>query len=95
MWVPGVGEVVARLPDLQHMFTGEKGLFWAPAERLQLHFGKQEAGDTDTQTLSIKYLPPLLLCSLHKGLLPACQAPAVTLPSAGPCAINSLNKNSK
>lgn len=42
--LPGVGEVVAGFPYLQHVLTSEERLVRAPAEGLQLHFGEQQSG---------------------------------------------------
>lgn len=39
--LPGVGEVVAGFPYLQHVLAGEERLVRAPAEGLKPHFGEQ------------------------------------------------------
>lgn len=41
-WVPGVGQVVKALPDLQHVFTGEQSLLRSSAHGLQLHLGIEQ-----------------------------------------------------
>lgn len=41
-WVPGVGEVVKALPDLQHVFTCEQSFLRSSAHGLQLHLGIEQ-----------------------------------------------------